>query len=37
MTVKCCSIFTQNAVKQGQSLTHMASPDEIQHDHPLPW
>jgi len=26
-----CSIFIQNTVKQGRSLTHMVSPDEVQH------
>ena len=30
------SIFIRNTVKQGRSLTHMVSPDEIQHDNPLP-
>jgi len=31
-----CSIFIWNTVKQ-RYLTPMVSPDEIQHDHPLPW
>jgi len=31
-----CSIFIRNTAKQGRSLTHMVSPDKIQHDHPLP-
>ena len=31
MTHDLCSIFIWNIVKQGRSLTDMASPDEIQH------
>jgi len=30
MTHECCWIFIWNTVKQGRSLTHMVSPDEIQ-------
>ena len=26
-----CSVFIRNTVKQGRSLTHVVSPDEIQH------
>jgi len=31
MTHEVCSIFIQNTVKQGRSLTYMVSPDKIQH------
>jgi len=31
MTHEFCSIFILNTVKQGRSLTHMVSPDKIQH------
>ena len=36
LTHEFCSIFIQNTVKQGQSVTHMVRPDKIQHNHPLP-
>jgi len=31
MAHEFCSVFIQNTVKQGRSLTHLVSPDEIQH------
>ena len=31
MTHEFCSIFVRNTVTQGRSLTHMVSPDRIQH------
>ena len=34
MTHEFCSIFIRNTVKQGRSLTHVVSPDTIQHNHP---
>jgi len=37
MTHEFCSIFIRNTVKQERSVTHMVSPDKIQHDHPLLW
>jgi len=36
MTQEFCLISIRNTSKQGRSLTHMVSPDKIQHDHPLP-
>ena len=35
ITYEFCSIFIRNTVKQERSVTHMVSPDKIQHDHPL--
>jgi len=31
MTDEFCSMFIRNTVKQGRCLTHIVSPDEIQH------